>query len=400
MKILQICNKVPFPPKDGGCLAMNNLTQGLFNEGHQVDVLAINTPKHVTEAKDMPAEYRTRTNIQTVFIDTTVKVIPAFLNLFSSGSYNITRFYSEEFEQLIIQKLKENKYDIIQLESLYVTMYIPAIRKHSDAKIVLRAHNVEHKILERNALTEKVRWKKNYFAFLSKRLKKYESSVLPSLDGIAAITSNDAEWFQKQLKKKPVIVIPFGIDLSAVKEKQTQAEQASVFHIGAMDWHPNIEGLNWFLGNVWDQVIEKHPGVKLYLAGRNMSPEFMSMNKKNVVVVGEVEDAHGFMRSKGLMIIPLLSGGGMRVKLIEGMSLGKVIVTTTVGAEGVDCRNEANILIADTAKDFADTISRYLSDPEYLADTGKNAKQFALQHYNNADISKRLTEFYRSLTQQ
>src|SRR5580693_8877194 len=119
MKILQVCNKVPFPPKDGGCIAMNNITQGLIEQGHKVKVLAINTEKHFTDIETLPNEYRSKTNMEAVFIDTKVKVIPAFLNIFTNESYNISRFYSKEFEEKLINILKNETFDIVQLESLY-----------------------------------------------------------------------------------------------------------------------------------------------------------------------------------------------------------------------------------------------------------------------------------------
>jgi polysaccharide biosynthesis protein PslH len=399
MRILQICNKVPFPPKDGGCIAMNNLTQGLLNEGHEVKVLAINTPKHFTNVNLLSPEYISRTNIETVFIDTSVKLLPAFLNLFSKDSYNITRFYSEEFEEKIADTLKEKNFDVVQLEGLFVSMYAPVIRRHSKAKIVLRAHNVEHKLWERNAKASGSLIKKKYFSFLAGRLKEYELGSLSSFDGIAAITAGDKKWFLDNGFKKNVTVIPFGIDLQSIKNKTvvSETEKNSVLHIASMDWQPNIEGLKWFLENVWSKVEKKHPDIKLYLAGRKMGGEFQRLNKENVIVIGEVEDAHEFIASKGLMVVPLLSGGGMRVKIIEGMALGKVIVTTTVGAEGIDAEHGKNILIADTVEEFADAINTYLSDGSFLSEIGERARQFAFEHYNNADISKRLSFFYSSI---
>ncbi|MCW3101579.1 MAG: hypothetical protein JWO09_19 [Bacteroidetes bacterium] len=401
MRILQLCNKVPYPPKDGGCIAMNNLTQGLLKEGHTVKVLAINTPKLTTDINSLPAGYRSQTDIEAVFIDTAVKLIPSFINLFTSGSYNIARFYSPAFEAKLIQVLEKDAYDIVQLESLFVSMYIPAIRRHSKAKVVLRAHNIEHRLWERNADTAGKLLKKKYFSFLAGRLKQYELETLNSYDAVAAITPQDAGWFSESGFNKPLSVIPFGMDLNSIQQKNgIQEDKASVFHIGAMDWKPNMEGVNWFLEKVWDKVLMEHPNAKLYLAGRNMNDELKSLKRKNVEIVGEVADAHEFIQSKGLMIVPLLSGGGMRVKLIEGMALGKVVLSTTIGAEGVECEDGMNILIADDPADFAAVIGKYLSDQSHLAPIGVRAKQFAAEYYNNDDISRKLTLFYKSVLEQ
>lgn len=398
MRILQICHKVPYPPKDGGCIAMNNLTQGLLKAGQQVKILAISTPKHNISLKDLPKDYIKNTNVEIVFIDTAVKPIGALLNLFSKDSYNVSRFYSKKFEKKIIQELSNKEYDIVQLESLFVSTYVPAIRKHSNAKIVLRSHNLEHQIWQRNALSAKSFLKKSYFNFLSRRLKKYELSTINIFDAIVPISKPDAEWYVSNGLKKPMHVIPFGVDGEKINSCKLPAEvdKRSVFHIGAMDWYPNLEGINWFLNNVWGKITEQFPDVKLYLAGRKIDSETLSM-KTNVVIEGEVDDAYEFMNSKGLMIIPLLSGGGMRVKLIEGMALGKVIASTSVGAEGVDYSKNNNILIADNEDEFIKAVSEYLNDKKYLSEIGEEAKLLAGSKYSNSAISSELNNFYKEL---
>lgn len=400
MRILQICNKAPFPPRDGGCIAMNNLTEGLLQQGHRVKVLAVNTARHFVKAEELPQEYRARTEIELVYIDTAVKPLPALLNLFSSDSYNITRFYSPAFEQRLAGILRRETFDLIQLESLYVSMYAGVIRRHSSAKIVLRAHNVEHRLWERNAAAADNLAERLYFNFLAKRLKKYETEVLASLDAIAAITEEDAAWF-RQHSALPVEVVPFGIDMKAIAAGKTEACDAySVFHIGAMDWQPNVEGVKWFLEKVWGRVHEKHPSLKLYLAGKSMSDEFRLPGYPNVIIAGEVENAHRFIRSKGLMLSPLLSGGGMRVKIIEGMALGKVVLTTPVGAEGIDCTNGVNILVAGDAEGFISAIGNYINDPQHCHSIGESARQLVAAKYDNSGICTRLTAFYRGLVQE
>ena len=398
MNILQLCNKIPYPPKDGGCIAMNNLTQGLIDQGHTVKVLTINTKKHFIDIDSLPLDYRSKTNIEAVFIDTEVKATKAFINLFTHKSYNIQRFYSENFEKKLIEILKSETFDIIQFEGLYVSMYVQVTRKYSKAKVVLRAHNVEFKLWERAVELAKNPIKKIYLKLLTKRLKQYELSIVQAFDAITPITKRDEMQFKSAGFLKAMETVPFGMDLEKITEKNPFLhEYPSVFHIGAMDWQPNIEGVNWFLNNVWDKLNAKHPHLKLYLAGRNMSAALKQLNKPNVIIVGEVEDAIDFIQSKGVMIVPLLSGSGMRIKIIEGLALGKTIVTTSIGAEGIDCESNKNCVIADDSNLFADAISKCISEKMFYDEIGKNAKILALEQYNNVDICKRLVKFYRKL---
>lgn len=397
MKILQLCNKVPFPPKDGGCIAMNNLTQGLIDQGCEVKVLAINTKKHFIDIDTLPSDYRSRTNVEAVFIDTEVNIISAVSNLFSSRSYNIDRFYSQAFSDKLIELLKRQTFDIIQLESLYVSMYVDIIRKYSKAKIVLRSQNVEYLIWERLAEGAANPLKKLYLQLLAKRLKKYELEMLNKYDGIATITDLDALSYKKSGCTSPMVHIPFGVDSAKYIADPSITQFPSVFHIGAMDWMPNADGIKWVLENVWGKVQNKQPNVKLYLAGRNMPDWMKQLNITNVLVEGEVEDSHKFINSKSIMIVPLSSGGGMRVKIIEGMALGKTIISTSVGAEGIAYENNKNIIIADTADEFVQAIVKCINDKTFAESIGNNAKALVEMKYDNQKICKNLVDFYQEI---
>ncbi len=394
MNILQICSKPPFPPKDGGALAMNILTQGLLNAGHHVKVLTVNTSKHFVDLHTVDTAYKQKTNYEAVFIDTRIKPLKALLSLFSPRSYNIERFFSVEFEQTLIRILKEETFDIVHLETLYVSPYVDTIRKYSSAKIVLRSQNVEFHIWERLATNTKNPLKKWYLKILAKRLRNYELSYLNKYDGIAAITATDLETFKNLGCQIPLIHIPFGTDLSLYTTNPEAAEFPSIFHIGAMDWRPNEEGIKWLVNEVWPMVHLQDPELKLHLAGRKMPDWLLNLNKTGVHIAGEVADAQQFILSKSIMLVPLFSGGGMRVKIIEGMALGKTIITTAVGAEGIDYTNEKDIIIANTKAEFVAAILKCTKNQDYSQTLGKNARLLMETKYDNKLITKKLSDFY------
>ena len=130
---------MPYPPTDGGTMAMHALTQGLQAHSVNIKILGISTHKHPFDSSKLPNDYLKATNAEAVEIDTKIKPIDAFLNLFSSESYNVKRFYSKQFEEKLIAILKEQSFDFVQLETLFVTPYIETIRKYSKAKIIYRA---------------------------------------------------------------------------------------------------------------------------------------------------------------------------------------------------------------------------------------------------------------------
>jgi len=396
MRILQICNKPPFPAVDGGAIAMNNVTQGLMNKGCIVNVLTITTPKH--NISTLPKAYVEKTNFQSVFIDTTIKAKDAFFNLFSNKSYNIERFISNDFSKKLSEILKEQEnFDFIIIESLFVTPYIKTIKKYSKAKIILRAHNVEHKIWERISSNTKNILKKKYIDLLAKRMKNYEISIFNKLDAICAMTNIDVDSFKALGFKKQIASIPTGYILDEIKHTEEPIDEFSVFHIASMDWLPNTEGVDWFIKNVWNKVNKAIPTSHLYLAGRDMPQSYYELNKKSITTVGPVESAKEFFLSKHIMVVPILSGSGMRIKIIEGMALGKVIISTTIGAEGINCTNKKNILIADTPKAFSSAIIKCLNDKSFCEEISKNAKQLIVEEYSNESISIRMMDFFKQL---
>lgn len=391
-----ICNKSPWPAREGGPIAMNNLIEGLADAGHTVKVLALNTNKYNIRLEDIPEPYRNKTNIELAYIDLSVKPIPAFVNLFTSKSYHVERFKSKSFDTKLIEILQVNTFDIVQIELLYMSPYLDTIRKYSSAKVVLRAHNIEHLIWERLTQSEKNPIKKFYLKHLSSTLKKYEYEVLNRYDGIIPITKKDAIFFEHSTDV-PVYPVSFGINEDKIPQEISSESENALFHIGAMNWMPNEEGIRWFLDEVWPEVATAQPELKLYLAGREMPEWLNSLNLRNVEVVGEVPDAADFIKLKSISIAPLLSGSGIRIKIIESMALGKSVISTTIGAEGINYTSGENIMIADSKEEFLFAINKLYKNPELSINIGKSAQSLIRREHNTQKIILRLVAFYREI---
>lgn len=396
MKILILCNKSPYPPKEGGSMGMFAMISGLYKSGHEVKVLSMNTSKFHVDPASLPPDFSEATQIEYIDLNLAINPIKAFLNLFSSKSLHIERFDSKPFHKRLEQLLKENDFDIVQLEFLYMSPYIETIRKHSKAKIVLRSHNIEHQIWERIAGNAHNTVKKAYLTLLAGRLKKYEIDMIHEYDGIITVSKFDSAFYLGHNFSKPLTDVTYVIDLADYHVSGGH-DFPSLFHIGSMNWIPNEDGIKWFLGEVWPEVRAKHPELKLYLAGRSMPEWLLQYNDPNVIVEGEVEDAKEFISSKSIMITPLFSGGGIRIKIIEGMALARTIISTSIGAEGIPYENGRNILIANTASEFADAINLCVGSRELCEETGRNARQLMEKEFDRKAIIGRLDAFYGSL---
>jgi glycosyltransferase involved in cell wall biosynthesis len=390
--VLQLCLKVPYPPNDGGRIAMYNMQKSWWSNEIQVKVLTFNTIKHPVQLDQLPTDYLQKTNIEGVFLDNHVKIFDALKSLLKGESYNVKRFISSEFTDKLQSVLEHNTFDVVQLESLYMAPYIETIRQFSKAKIVFRPHNIEYKIWERLFKNQNNPFKNGYLRILTKQLKKYEQSVLNKVDLLLPLTIEDAELLTKMGCLKPIMVLPIGVETSKYP-LLIPPNNHVVFHLGAMDWMPNYEGIKWFLKRVWPLVEQKNNKAELRLAGKGMPDEILKLKRNNVKVEEWIDDVSGYFEAGQIMIVPLLSGSGMRVKIIEGMAMGKAIVTTSIGLEGILAADRREVLIANEPAEFADRILELLDQPELVKSLGTAARRLVEERYELHFLGKKWKEF-------
>jgi len=399
MRILQVCKKFPFPLKDGEAIAVNSLSKALSSLGCEVTLLAMNTRKHFFNLRQLPEAFNHYADIHTVEVDNRIKPRDAFLNLFSKDSYHISRFVSAAFQEQLVRLLRKGNYDVVQLETLYLAPYIPVIRQHSDAMIAMRAHNVESEIWSR--IAENSAWgpKKWYLSHLTQKLRDYEINQLSNYDMLVAISARDLDTFQACAPVQASTVTPVGIDTEDYRPNfASYSKPLSMSFIGSLDWMPNQEGLKWFLNQVWPKLHKRFPKLVFHIAGRNTPDWIMRLNLRNVIVHGEVQDAAEFINLHSVMVVPLLSGSGMRVKILEGMALGKVAITTRLGLEGIDARHKSEVIVADTAEEFVKGIEFCYQKGAKLEKMGRRAQEFVLLHHDSVAIAKKLLKAYAAMS--
>lgn len=381
---------------DGGELAIRNMLQEMVEYGHEVTLLMMTTSKHFKQSSPDIDELIAHN----IFVNTDIKIFKLFWNyFFKSNPYIAERFVNTAFAERLIDILYSKRFDIVQFEGLYLAPYIDIIRKISQAKIVLRAHNVEHEIWERNSTLEKNVFKRIYLKTLSKRLKKTELIAIFKVDGLIPITERDEEQFKQLGYAKMSITIPFGIKSKNYQIVPINTKKMSIGYIGALDWFPNREGLVWFLQEVWSKVRDQFPEIIFHIAGRNANMELKRIMyfTPGVQFHGEVDSAQVFIQNHPLMVVPLFSGSGMRVKIIEGMLLQRAMIVTTIAAEGIDVSHNQNIIIAQNSDEFVDAISDLINSEDKIVQIGKAAHNFVMENYDNYKLIEKLTNFYNNL---
>ena len=161
---------------------------------------------------------------------------------------------------------------------------------------------------------------------------------------------------------------------------------------------PNQEGLQWFLDNIWDKLLERFPRLQLHIAGRNTPNHMHHRRLKNVTIHGEVPNALDFINQHSLMVVPLLSGSGMRVKILEGMALGKVVLTSSLGLEGIEAENKEEVLVADTVEEFIQAVAYCYQQKDKLVHLGQRAQVYVAREYDNLEIGRKLVRIYQKMT--
>ena len=198
--------------------------------------------------------------------------------------------------------------------------------------------------------------------------------------------------------RNKAVVTPIGLDIGDYKPNyQTYQEELSLSFIGALDWMPNYEGLMWFLENVWPLLTTRFPKLKFHIAGRHTPKSLLKLKMKNVKIYGEIPDAGEFINAHSIMVVPLLSGGGMRAKILEGMALGKVVLSTSLGLEGIDARHKREVLKANTINEFVESIQFCYEKEKRLQRIGHNAREYVAENFDNLNIAKRLAKAYEKM---
>lgn len=399
MKILVLTTKPPWPPRDGGAVASKCIIEGLAQHGADISVISMITRKHEAVTREPARENLPVSDFKSCYIDTTVKPHALVSNLvFSSYPYDLERFYSADFMQLIKSLTDIEKYDIIHCEGLVFALYAGEIRKLTNAPLILRAHNIEHHIREMMSINEKFIPVRLYLKNLSRRIKRLEENCRNIFDAIVTITEDDKKWFDLQKGEAPVFVSGTGVTPATNKDIR-KTEKYRVGFIGALDWQPNISGLVWFLKEVWPSIIKYVPEASLTIAGRNASKSTAgALRGTNVIFEGEIDNALSFTSSMCVMIAPLFAGSGMRIKIIEAMSAGVPVVASPVAAKGIPVTNKKDILLADSKELFSSAVIKLLTNNSEHDRIATEASGLIMEKYDNTKITSKLLEFYKVLT--
>ena len=374
---------------------MLQLTQSLTRVGATVDVASLNQAKFPVDP-DAAAQALAPARLHTVPIDTSSFLGAALRKWRLRVPMLVARFYSKRFERLLRDRLRATRYDVIHLEGQFLLPYVPAIRRETRAPIVLRAQNVEFRIWETLA-GQASGIQAQALHHIARTLGAWETAHLDDCDALVPIAAEDERDFRELGATRPSLVLPCGIDTRA-PVPAAAVEPHHVYFIGSMRYLPNQEAVRWLADEAWPRVLALEPRARLTVAGSGFPAGLREhLVQRGIDVAADVPDVRAFSAPFRAMLAPLFSGSGMRIKVLEAMSIGKPVIATTLGAGGIEVTSGENILLAGDPNELAQHVVRCMNDDALAERIGNAARALVVERYDADVLARQLLAFYEAL---
>jgi glycosyltransferase involved in cell wall biosynthesis len=403
MRLLFLTGQVPYPPHAGGALRTYGLIDGLHAAGYTIDLLTFTEPDQPDPAETPLAGLCERMiTVPTPRRSTLTRLRELLTTPYADMA---RRFYAPEFQARLRAQLALAHYDLVQIESLEMATYLPAIRAVRPAvRVIYDSFNAEYdlqRLMYQIDRRTPSRLPAAIYSFIQwQRLTRFERSVCQQVDRVIAVSEADAEAFGKLTPGASVAVVPNGIyvDEYARSTSQLDLGPAALLFTGTMNYRPNVDAVMWFADHVLGEIREAVPEARLFVVGNKPHGRLDAIRQRaNVEITGYVQDILPFLHSAAVYVAPLRMGSGTRLKLLQAMAAGRAIVSTHVGAQGLNVTPGQDIVLSDDAISFAQATIALLRDPAHRARLGQAARELVCQQYNWPVILPRLLRVYQEL---
>jgi glycosyltransferase involved in cell wall biosynthesis len=329
-------------------------------------------------------------------------------HLSAQPPYAVSRFAHAEVQKQLQTWFREQRFDVAVCDFLDAAVNFPGIL---NIPSVLFQHNVESEIWRRHAATAGNPPKKMMYRMEFRKMLRYERAAVRKFQHVIAVSENDRSLMTQWVDGDRVTVVPTGVDLAQYRPDpaatDANASAPLITFVGAMDWKPNVDGVEYFCGEVWPSIKAEVPQARFRIVGRNpdrrvqkwASNKINDSSDASIEVTGRVPSVVEHLRQSAVVIVPLRIGGGTRLKIYEAMATAKAVVSTTVGAEGLDVHHGRDIILADDALSFAQAVIMLLRDPELRRRYEKAAAETAAR-YDWPAIGERFSEVLQSVAEK
>ena len=394
MKILFLSPTVPFPLTDGGRIRVFNLLKQIAAKS-DVTLLALETQPTdadgVAQLQQLGIQVHLVPNAPTLPRLSLGTLVTALLK---RQPITVARYALPAYRQKFRELVATEAFDLVHYEMFHTAQF----RTDTDLPGVLSQQNVDSAIWRRlcgettNPFYKLAYWTQQ-LAF-----QRYERVLSPKFDAVTCTSDIDAAVFRQHCAENSIEIIPNGVDVTHYQPDFTSEAPAHLIYIGSMDWYPNEDAVAFFADEVLPQIQEKVPDVQFSIVGGNPSALVERLaERKDVVVTGRVPEIKPYFAEATVFVVPLRIGSGTRLKILEALAMGKAIVSTTVGAEGLGLKDGEEIFIADAPIAFSDAVTRLLTDPSLRRRIGENGRARVEKDYDWRSIGEKLYKLYTEI---
>jgi polysaccharide biosynthesis protein PslH len=307
--------------------------------------------------------------------------------------YAVSRFASASVQASLKDCLSERP-DVAVCDFLDAAINFP---EHAQVPSVLFQHNVESEIWRRHSSNGVSGVKKLLYRMEFRKMLGYEQQALARFDHVIAVSEHDKKLMSAWTEPERISVVPTGVDTEQFCPDDSVRQKPLVIFVGAMDWEPNVDAMKYFCAEIWPSVVAKVPQAFFRIVGRNPDRRVKALQSSSIEITGRVPSVVDHLREAAVVVVPLRVGGGTRIKVYEAMATAKAVVSTSVGAEGLDVHHGHDIVLSDTPKEFAESVVRLMKDEQARIRLG-NAAAALVSNYDWSVIAARFAEILESIT--
>jgi glycosyltransferase involved in cell wall biosynthesis len=384
MKILAVLLSPPVPATAGHRVRNRSLLRALALEGHEVTVVAFASPQEIDEPS---REFRGLCHEYHLLPAPEGSSLRRLLAVLGPKPYGAVRLTVPAMRKLVGEQLAKTAFDVILCDDCYVAGNIP---EGNRVPVVLNKHDITCRIVRQFASAERNPLKKLYAMLEAKKIERLEAAACNMAEAVAVCSSCDGDVL-REISPVRQFVVPNVVDV----EKYAPAgggDGRTVLFVGAMDWLPNQDGADFLVFDVLPRLRQLVPNVRVVLAGRNPSPAFISRfaSFPDVSFTGTVAELRPIIARSAVCVVPLRIGSGTRLKILEAAAMAKPVVSTTLGAEGLDLRHGQEILLEDKPRAFAEAVALLLTDHARASAMGAAARLAVEQQYSIPALRRQL----------
>jgi polysaccharide biosynthesis protein PslH len=310
-------------------------------------------------------------------------------NLLERLPYIVTSHVSRTMRRAVRRELASSRHNIVLCEW---TPYVEVCKGVDDVPIIVAAHNVEAAIWARYAVNEENWLRRWYINVQHAKVRRFESGVLARVRGVMAVSQDDARAFQALNAAAHVDVVENGVDLQYFHCDHELGAPDEVVFCGSMDWRPNQDGVAYFCAEIWAKIRDRAPNARFTIVGRDPPQAVRELVGEDITVTGTVDDVRPYVRRARVMVVPLRIGGGSRLKILEALALGRVVVSTTIGAEGLEVTHGLHLLLADGPREFAGAVLRVMQDRDLAQALAAAGRALVEERYGWDPIAEKMAQ--------